>query len=150
MKKIMFQFIQKIKTKALENRTKTLYIAMVGSALIYFFVGGSSKTYEIKSQNTNKEHENNIKKWKSDNLEESAQELGIPFIKGAQSYHKLMLQNGMSYQDVKTKTITKIKGIPTEGIMKSGFLYSDGNYYFINFVDSVGAYYMIINDEGTK
>ena len=146
----MFEFIQKMKSKALENRTKTLYVAMVGVALIYFFVGGGSTTYKIKSQNTSQTREENIKKWKSDNLQEAAQELGIPLVKGAVSYSKLMLQNGMSYQNVKTKKITKIKGIPQEGIMKSGFLYSDGNYYFINFVDSVGAYYMIINEEGTK
>ncbi|MFA6191799.1 MAG: hypothetical protein WC665_05540 [Sulfurimonas sp.] len=144
----MFEFIQKMKSKALENRTKTLYITLVGAALIYFFVGGGSTTYKIKSQNTSAEHEQNIQKWKSDNLKNSAQELGIPIVKGAVSYHKLMLQNGMSFQDVRTKKITKIEGIPAAGIMKNGFLHDDGNYYFLNYVDSVGSYYKIINDEG--
>ncbi|MDO8454904.1 MAG: hypothetical protein Q7S59_10075 [Sulfurimonas sp.] len=150
MKKTMLEMYKKVKTKALENRAKTLYITLVVAALIYFFLGGKNTTYEIKSQNTSAEHEQNIQKWKSDNLKNSAQELGIPIVKGAVSYHKLMLQNGMSFQDVRTKKITKIEGVPAAGIMKSGFLHSDGNYYFLNYVDSVGSYYKIINenDEG--
>nr|WP_321268460.1 hypothetical protein [uncultured Sulfurimonas sp.] len=109
---------------------KSLYFVYVVVVLLTFYFSGSVSNHNISTKNeAGKKYKESINELRTENMKRQAQEIGIPIIKGAQGYKKVLLQSGTLVKNTKTKKVTTLKNIPTQGVIKKAFIYKN-NYYF--------------------
>ncbi len=73
--------------------------------------------------------ENKLNEYKKQLVIKEAKNLDMTPIKGATKYTKILLQNNTQIQNLKSKEIQTIKGLPDGGVILKSFVHG-GNYYF--------------------
>lgn len=126
--------IKTLTTKIKNNKLHSfVYILLIVSAIDFIspFVYSIFQTPVIQKSHEKgiADFEAKLKEYKKQLVIKEAKNLDMTPIKGATKYTKILLQNNTIIQNLKSKKIQTIKGLPDGGVVLKSFVHG-GNYYF--------------------